>query len=284
MATQVMDSSQCELIFCAFVELLVIMHEVLLVILLMRKVEEKSGLERSLCTFKCFSASIIIKTESIVAASFINVIIFIFSFSEQLIVDINRFPAFERVSTCILPCGSSNRQAKDCSRLECSHFFHSLKAQLLRSSLASWCSPAASAFFIAGPCYTAHLMRWRSSPLPLRSMSLDDTSNLNNIKFKFAIKLISFICSSVSRLAFRQWEFLSFLFVGFYGEVKDWLWSFFAEIVRIRMRFLLRMSFYWSFRKFRVFWFRFFVLGYVRIRTRVGCMNNRIFTEAERLI
>ena len=154
----------------------------------MSQVEKQSGLQRSFCAFHSFSPGVIIKAKRIIAAGLVDVVILIISFAKQFIIDIDGFSWNMIDLTCILPYGSSSRRARGYFLLECSHCVRFPKGQLLRSSLASWCSLAKWAFFIVAPCYIDPPMRWRSSLLPLRSRFPDDTCNLNNIKFKLSIK------------------------------------------------------------------------------------------------
>ena len=59
--------------------------------------KQKSGLKRSLSPFQSFSSGIIIKAKSIVAAGLVYVEVFVVSFSQEFIVDVDRFPEWERV-------------------------------------------------------------------------------------------------------------------------------------------------------------------------------------------
>lgn len=82
-----MDGSKCQLILCALIKLLMVVHQIFFIIFLVCKVEEKSGLQRSLSTLERLLTSIIIAAKRIITACLVDVVIFIISLAKQLVVD-----------------------------------------------------------------------------------------------------------------------------------------------------------------------------------------------------
>jgi hypothetical protein len=92
--------------------------------------------------------------------------------------------------TCIIPCGSSSRRARDCFILGCSRYARSPKGQPLRSNLSSSRNLGAWAFSIAAPSRRRRLRQLSFLLWPSKLRFLDDTCDLNiyqnsNQKYNF---------------------------------------------------------------------------------------------------
>lgn len=51
--------------------------------------KQQASLKRSLCTLESLPPSVVVETEGIVTAGFINVIVLILSFSQKFVIDVD---------------------------------------------------------------------------------------------------------------------------------------------------------------------------------------------------
>ena len=102
MAPQVVNSCQGQLVFRTFFQFLVILHEGLLVVFFVGKVEQEADLEWSLVPFLSLSAGVIIETEGVVAACFEYVIVpLVRVFAEQFFVYLDSFSVLSHVEIAV---------------------------------------------------------------------------------------------------------------------------------------------------------------------------------------
>lgn len=102
MSPQIMDCSQCKLVFWAFAQFLMVLHEGFFIIFFMCQMEKQSGLERAfiLC-FGSLSLGIIIQTKSVVTACLEDMVVIIISLSEKLIINVDGFTILSHVEVAI---------------------------------------------------------------------------------------------------------------------------------------------------------------------------------------
>ena len=133
--------------------------------------------------------------------------------------------------TCIIPCGSSSRRARDCFILGCSRYARSPKGQPLRSNLSSSRNLGAWAFSIAAPSRRRRLRQLSFLLWPSKLRFPDDTCDLNiyqNSNQKYNFGIISVCAHSLQCLLGRvsRWFIPSFYFNWGYRGFDYGLWYF----------------------------------------------------------
>jgi hypothetical protein len=119
--------------------------------------------------------------------------------------------------TCIIPCGSSSRRARDCFILGCSRYARSPKGQPLRSNLSSSRNLGAWAFSIAAPSRRRRLRQLSFLLWPSKLRFPDDTCDLNiyqNSNQKYNFGIISVCAHSLQCLLGRVAVYLFPLFTS----------------------------------------------------------------------
>ena len=90
------------MVFRAFAELLMVLHERLFVIFLMRKVEKQPGLQRAFVLgLGGLSFGIIIQTQSIVATGLKDMVVIIISLPQQFIINIDGLAILTHVEVAV---------------------------------------------------------------------------------------------------------------------------------------------------------------------------------------
>ena len=99
---QVVDGSQGELVFGAFLQLLMELHEGFLVILLVGQVEHQPDLQWSLVALLGLPPGIVVQAEGIVAASFENMkVLLVRTLAEELVVDMDGLAVLSHVEVAV---------------------------------------------------------------------------------------------------------------------------------------------------------------------------------------
>jgi hypothetical protein len=95
MTSQVVNRGQAQLIMGCLLQLVVVRHQVLFIVLLVRDVKHQTHLERTLSGLNTLPFGIIILSQGVVTAGLIDMEIFIVvGFSHHVIVDLDRLSEF----------------------------------------------------------------------------------------------------------------------------------------------------------------------------------------------